>query len=221
MIMKNDFLKNSTIAHRGIYDNKKIIENTIEAFKKAISKGYTIELDLRLTKDNRVVVFHDEDLSRLGNRKDKINNLTLEELRKVKLLNKSNIPTFDEVLCLVDCKVPLLVELKPDKGFNLEKLVSRQLDNYKGKYAIQSFDPRTILWFRLFRKNVTRGLLISPKMYKPRLIKTCSPDFINVNKTLLDDKVIKNFKGIKLAYTIKKDEKDKYSDKCDNMICDI
>ena len=52
-------------------------------------------------------------------------------------------------------------------------------------------------------------------------INLCKPDFINVNKELLDNNKIKNFKGIKLAYAIEESEKDKYSDKCDNMICKI
>lgn len=221
MIMKNDFLKNSVIAHRGIFDNKKTIENTIPAFKKAINKGYTIELDVRLTKDNKVVVFHDDKLERLTKDNELVKDKTLDELRKIKLLNKDIIPTLEEVLVLVDSKVPLLIELKTSNGFLLEKEVAKILDNYKGEFAIQSFDPRTVLWFRLFRKNYIRGLLISPKTFKIRMINTCKPDFINVNKTLLDEKYIKNYKGIKLAYTIDENEKEKYSNKCDNMICNI
>lgn len=224
--MKNNFLKNSVIAHRGIYDNKNTIENTIEAFKKTINKGYAIELDLHITKDNKVVVFHDDTLDRLTNRKGKIENLTIEEIRKIKLLDKSNIPTFDEVLELVNGKVPLLVELKSNiKGTKLEREVSKKLKEYNGEYAIQSFNPKSIIWFRIFKKDIIRGLLISPKTYKlynySRLINVCKPNFINVNKTLLDEKLIKNFNGLKLAYVIDKTEKDKYNDKCDNMICNI
>ena len=131
MIMKNsDFLKNSTIAHRGIFNNKKTVENTINAFKKAIAKGYTIEFDLQLTKDNKVVVSHDDKVDRLSNEKGFIKDKTLEELRNIKLLDGSVIPTFDEVLELVNGKVPLLIELKYSKGFRLEKEVINRLDNY-------------------------------------------------------------------------------------------
>ena len=226
-MMKTDFLKNETIAHRGIFDNKKTIENTIGAFIKAINKGYVIELDLHLTSDNKVVVFHDDTLERLTDKTGKIENITFEELKRIKLLKTDNyIPSFDEVLNLVNGKVPLLIELKSSiKGSKLEKEVSKILKDYNGEYAIQSFNPKTILWFRLFRKNIIRGLLISPKTYKiynySRIINACKPDFINVNKSLLDTDIVKNFNGIKLAYTIEKNEKDKYSDKCDNMICNI
>lgn len=221
--MKNNFLKNNIIAHRGIYDNKKIFENSLEAFKKAIDKGYAIELDLRLTKDNKIVIFHDDKLERLTNEKGYIKDKNFIELEKIKLINNSKIPTFKEVLDLVNGKVPLLIELKSNiKGTRLEKEVVKELKNYKGEYAIQSFNPRTILWFRIFKRDILRGLLISPKTIKSlKLLNVCKPDFINVNKTLLDNKTIKEFKGIKLAYVINKTEKDKYNDKCDNMICDI
>ena len=219
---KTDFVKNSIIAHRGIFDNKNTIENTISAFKKALNKGYTIEFDLHVTKDNKVIVFHDDTLERLTDKEGKIDSLTLEEIRKIKLLNKSYIPTFEEVLALVDGKVPLLIELKDSKGFVLEKEVSKILSDYKGEYAIQSFDPRTVLWFRLFKKDIIRGLLISPKTKGSfKMISTCKPDFINVNKSLLEDKKVKKYNGIKLAYTIDELEKEKYNDKCDNMICNI
>ena len=220
--MKSNFLKNSIIAHRGIYDNKKIVENTIPAFKKAITKGYAIELDLHLSKDNKVIVFHDDTLDRLTDKKGKIESLPLEEINKLKLLNVASIPTLEEVLELVKGKVPLLIELKDSRGFTLEREVSRILENYKGEFAIQSFDPRTVLWFRLFKKNITRGLLIGPRSIGSfKMIGTCKPDFINVNKVLLEDKKVKKFNGLKLSYLINKDEKDKYSDKCDNMICNI
>lgn len=227
MIMKNSFLKDSVIAHRGIYDNKKTIENTLEAFKKAMNKGYSIELDLHLTKDKKIVVFHDDTLDRLTDKRGRVDSFTLEELKNTKLLDtETYIPSFDDVLNLVDGKVPLLVELKSSvKGCKLEREVSKRLKEYNGEYAIQSFNPKSILWFRIFNKNVTRGLLISPKTYKlynySKLMNTCKPDFINVNKILVDEKLVKGFNGIKLAYVIDKSEKYKYSDKCDNMICNI
>jgi glycerophosphoryl diester phosphodiesterase len=225
--MNNDFLKNNIIAHRGIYDNEKVIENTLEAFKKAIKKGYIIELDLHLTKDNEVIVFHDDKLDRLTKSKGYIKNRYYKDLKNIKLLNtNSYIPTFDEVLSLVNGKVPLLIELKDDKkGFKLEKEVIKKIDNYNGLFAIQSFRPSTIIYFRIFRNKFIRGLLISKnyniKYHSLRMINICKPDFINVNKNLLDNKIIKKFKGIKITYLVDKNEKMLYSDKCDNMICNI
>ena len=57
--MNPNFLKTNLISHRGIHDNIKVYENTLESFKLAIKKKYTIELDIHLTKDNQIIVFHD------------------------------------------------------------------------------------------------------------------------------------------------------------------
>ena len=59
------FLYNSIIAHRGIYDNKKIFENSIQSFKKALRYNIPIELDIHLLKDNTIIVFHDKNLKRI------------------------------------------------------------------------------------------------------------------------------------------------------------
>lgn len=61
-----EFLSHCLIAHRGYYNNKKgIPENSVLVFKKAIDNNYLIELDVRLTKDQKLVVFHDDNLKRV------------------------------------------------------------------------------------------------------------------------------------------------------------
>ena len=60
-----DWLKHTTIAHRGIYDNITVAENSKTAIQKAIDANYAIELDVNLTKDNTPIVFHDNIFSRL------------------------------------------------------------------------------------------------------------------------------------------------------------
>ena len=53
-------------AHRGLFNPKLgIPENSMPAFSRAIEKGYGIELDVQVTKDNRIVVFHDYSLGRM------------------------------------------------------------------------------------------------------------------------------------------------------------
>ena len=58
------FLKDSLIAHRGVY-NSSVIENTIPAFSKCVDKNYIIELDIHILKDGNIVVYHDHNLFRL------------------------------------------------------------------------------------------------------------------------------------------------------------
>ena len=220
------FLKEYKIAHRGIYNNKNISENSILAFEKAMNRKEMIELDIHLTKDEKIIVFHDDTLDRMTNKKGNIKDYTLKELTSTKLLTGSTIPSLDDVLKLVDGKVPLLIELKIDsKHYKLEKELIKVLDNYKGEFAIQSFRPGTIIYFRIFRPKYIRGLLISKmnnmKYKSLRLLNMCKPDFINVNKNILNNKKIKNYDGVKIVYNVNKDEQNKYSVKCDNIICNI
>ena len=157
--MINLFENHRIIAHRGIHDNIKIYENTIEAFKLAIEKNYIIEIDIHKTVDNKIVVFHDYNTQRLFDVNLKIENTTYKELKKLK---KFHIPTLEEVLKIVDGKVPLLIELKqPNKVGELEKITMKILNKYKGQFAIQSFNPKTIYWFKKNYPNILRGQLSS------------------------------------------------------------
>jgi len=77
--------KNKFIAHRGLHDGKVIPENSLLAFKKAIENNYAIEFDVTISKDNQAIIFHDDDLLRLCNTNEKIEEEEYEFLRKLKL----------------------------------------------------------------------------------------------------------------------------------------
>lgn len=229
--MNNNFLINKLIAHRGIFDNKIVPENSIEAFKKAIRKGYIIELDVHLTKDKKIVVFHDDLLDRMTNKKGKIKDYKLDELKDIKLLNTNyGIPTLSEVLKLVKGKVPLLIEMKYDnKSFELPRLLLKELSDYNGEVAIQSFDPFLVSYFRFHKNNYLRGLLIDRKIASHILflkfgILISKPSFLSVQKSLYNNKEINKYKNKKniISWTMKsKEDIDKYKDKYDNLIVNI
>lgn len=236
--MKENFLVKNKIAHRGIFDNNKVPENSIKSFKNAINKEYVIEFDVHLTKDKKIVVFHDMDLDRMTKEKGPIKELTLEELQKIKLLDTNyRIPSLDEVLELIDGKVPILIEIKYDvKGFELPKLLLERLKTYNGEVAIQSFDPFVVSYIRFHAKEYLRGLLIGSFKNKvknifinnlvllPFDILISNPDFLAVDKKMYKNKKIKRFKKKKnvVAWTMKsKEDVDKYKDKFDNVICNI
>jgi glycerophosphoryl diester phosphodiesterase len=156
-----DVFHKAKVAHRGLH-TEKIPENSLAAYQNAIDNGFAIEIDVHITKDGNVVVFHDDDLKRMCGVEAKIEDLTLEEIKNLKLLNTDQkIPTFKEVLELVGGRVPLLIEIKswPGKGNKLCELTAKELDEYKGDFAIQSFDPFSVQWFRKNRKDVYRGQL--------------------------------------------------------------
>lgn len=151
------------VAHRGLFDNKnKIPENSLLAFSEAIEKGYAIEFDVHLTKDLNIVVYHDSNLEKLTGLNKEIEACTLNELKQLKLLDTNLlIPTLDELLELVDAKVPLLIEIKNEKIVGpLEKLLMKRLEKYNGKYVIESFNPLSISWVKNHYKNVAVGQLL-------------------------------------------------------------
>lgn len=164
-------------AHRGLHAKDKTIpENSIAAFTAAVDAGYGIELDIRLTKDEEVVVFHDDDLTRVCGAPGRVDSYTWEELKEFRLLGTGQrIPLLREVLALVDKQVPLIVELKqsPQNTLLCEKAWA-VLRTYDGDFCIESFDPRIVRWFKKNVPGVLRGQLAAP----PKDLNSGIPGFL-------------------------------------------
>ncbi len=156
---------NYLYAHRGIHDNSKNnVENTIDAFNRAIVLNYGIECDVRLTKDNIPVIIHDKNLLRVTGVNKEINEITFVELKKIKLLNSEEyIPSLSEVLSIVNDKVPLIIEIKKNSISKMNDLfyIVEILDKYNGKYMIESFNPIVLRWIKENRPLYIRGQLSS------------------------------------------------------------
>jgi len=153
---------NRNFAHRGLFNNlENVPENSMVAFKNAVDAGYGIELDVQLTKDDKVVVFHDDTLSRICQIDLLVREKTYEELQKLSLIQTQNkIPLLSDVLKLVDGKIPLLVEIKlPVSSTKTCILVDEILSTYEGDYCIESFNSLALLWYRRHRPQVIRGQL--------------------------------------------------------------
>ena len=149
-------------AHRGLYDNKRgAPENSLAAFQKAVMSGYGIELDVRETRDHVLVVHHDEDLERSCDDPRRVCDVPLNELQQLSLFGSQEyIPTFDEVLALVNCQVPLIVEIKTDfTNHDLPEKVYDRLRRYPGVYCVESFDPSAVCWFKKHAPKAVRGQL--------------------------------------------------------------
>ena len=147
-------------AHRGLHGNG-VPENSLEAFRLAFENGYGMELDLHVTADDKLCVFHDGTLKRMCGVDGKVEEKTVEELRRIRLAGTEQyIPTFDEVLALVDGKTALIVEIKGENtNTRVCELAAEALDKYKGAYCIESFNPAYVAWFKKHRPEVIRGQL--------------------------------------------------------------
>lgn len=149
-------------AHRGLHDNQSDApENTMRAFERACDAGYGIEMDLQLTKDRQVVVFHDNTLKRVCSADGQISDYTYEQLQRFSIYGTDQkIPLFADVLKLVDGRVPLLIELKYKNFSNrICEEADRFLRDYKGVYSIESFHPWALMWYRKHHPEICRGQL--------------------------------------------------------------
>ncbi len=233
-----NFLTKHLIAHRGYHDMRlKVPENSILSFKRAIKYNYIIELDVHLLKDGKIIVFHDSNLKRMCNVNKVVENSTYEELKEYKLLGTNErIPLFTDVLNLINGKVPLLIEIKNNKlNGKFEKALAKILQNYEGEFAIQSFNPMSIYWFKLKNKKCPKGLIIMGfKSLRTSNLKTfirnslildifLKTDFVSVDVKSLPSTYIKNLRKKKniLGWTVRSNkEYEKGLKYCDNLICE-
>lgn len=157
-----DWLTERPIAHRGLH-SAGVPENSIAAVRAAVDAGYAVEVDVRLSADGVPVVFHDSDCARLTERSEAVADLDWATLSELRLDGtEETVPSLDAVLDAIDGEVPLLVELKPDGwSRDLERAVAARLDEYDGAFAVQSFDPFALRWFRRNRPAWPRGQLAS------------------------------------------------------------
>lgn len=169
--MKAPFAKRN-YAHRGLHKkDKSVPENSLGAFQAAVDAGYGVELDVHLTRDDRLVVFHDDTLKRVCGVEGRTDDKTLAELRQLHLHGTDyTIPTLDEVLQVLGGRVPLILEIKrgTDRKRNalLCRLIRDRLRRYDGPVCIESFDPEIVTWWRRNAPEVLRGQLSQPpKMY--------------------------------------------------------
>lgn len=148
-------------AHRGLFDQKLAPENSLEAFRRAVEGGYGIELDVQLTSDGQLVVFHDESLKRMCGVARKLWKCSYREICQYHLLDSGEqIPLFKDVLEIVNGKIPMIIEIKTaGDGIKTAKALSEYLENYTGIYCIESFDPQILHWYRKHYPKVIRGQL--------------------------------------------------------------
>lgn len=153
-----DWVRDVPIAHRGLH-GPDYPENSLIAFSHAAAHGYAIELDVHLSQDGEVIVFHDETLDRLTDLKGLVSDFPSALLTQTKILGThQTIPTLSQVLTSIGGKVPLYIELKnPGPSGALEKKVHALVSAYTGPFAIISFNPYTLSWFKKNAPQILRG----------------------------------------------------------------
>ena len=211
-------------AHRGLH-GRGVPENSLRAFELACEAGKGIELDVQLSRDGEVMVFHDYTLIRMTGVDKKLCELDRDELCSLSLAeSEEKIPTFAEVLALVNGRVPILVELKgEDLSSELCPKVAEQLSAYSGAYCIESFNPLLIKNMRKQMPKAYCGLLYTnvcrdkQKTNALNILLTAMafnflarPDFIAYNKLDRDSFFVrlttKFYRAPKFVWTLKNEE---------------
>jgi len=149
-------------AHRGLHDAAAgIPENSLPAMRRAVEAGYGIELDLHLTTDGRLVVFHDDKLDRICGVSGRVDEKDWAELSSYRLLGtEERMPLFSEVLEIVGGKIPLIIEVKYQKNYaELCAAMMTMLKDYEGLYCVESFHPSPIRWMMQHHPEIPRGFL--------------------------------------------------------------
>ena len=176
-VRQKEPFRNRNFAHRGLHSrDRSVPENSLKAFDLAAEAGYGIELDVQLSKDGQVVVFHDDTLNRVCGIDARVDELNYAELRDLSLLDtEEKIPLFSDVLAVIRGRGPLIVELKNGRSNKeLCEKTCEMLRKYNGEVCIESFNPMIVAWFRFHAKEFLRGLLLSRGMINF----ICRPQFI-------------------------------------------
>ena len=167
------FLTDRPFAHRGYHswslnDSRKAPENSLEAFKRAMEKNYSIEMDIHLTKDLEIIVFHDFYLGRLTTKTGFVFNKNLQYITHARLSNNETVPTIEDTLNLINGRVPVLLEIKYSKHIkknivSFTRILAEKLGNYKGPLALMSFSPDLMKYISKSNllKNLPLGLTTS------------------------------------------------------------
>lgn len=172
MTVRESFICNTPIAHRGLHEDAP--ENSRAAFEKAIEEGYAVEADVRRTKDGVPVIIHDDRLKRLTGEAGMVSRTRWSELSKMRLGGTDErIMTLDECLAHIDGRAPLLLEVKDLYVINsFPGEVVNVMRQYKGEYALQSFNPFYVLKFKQLAPEVLRGQL-AMGIFSPDVLISC------------------------------------------------
>ena len=222
-----DEFKSVLYAHRGLHGNGRA-ENSMSAFLAAVEAGYGIELDIRLSSDGELVVFHDDTLNRVAGVDGRVDAYTAEQLGQMRLNGTDDgVPTFRDVLAAIDGRVPLLVEIKEDQGsYKVSDAAAEMLKDYNGKYIVESFNPLSLGNFAKKLPEVPRGILSQNyqkdekyRALKYRLLgalllnRVCKPCFIaydHRDSKRLSLRIVRRlFGAATLAWTVRSPEEER------------
>ena len=167
-------------------------ENTIKAFKKAIElEADYIEFDVRLSKDNEIVIFHDPDTFNITAVPGLVKDRTLKELKTLNVGEGEKIPTFQEVIELANYKINLLLHIN---AAHMEDQIINLLKEYE-------YIEMTIVSC-MVQRHLFKYRDLEPKLKLATLENLYSEEFPkwDVRRNLIDNAVNNKFYAINPEY---------------------
>lgn len=176
------------ISHRGA--SAYLPENTLSSFRKAIEMGADLlELDVRKTKDDRLVVIHDNKIDRTTNGLGPVRDKTLEELREYNAGSGEKIPVLEEVFSLDNGDIGFAIELKEERT---EDQVIEMIREYgiTNRVFLLSFRKKVIKYIKTLAPEIRTALIsFLPFGVVGKGIE-CSTDAIGVSKFFINRRLV-------------------------------
>jgi glycerophosphoryl diester phosphodiesterase len=185
-------------------------ENTLRSFQYAIDVGCDrTELDVRLSKDNEIIVIHDEEVSRITDGKGMVRDMSLAELKKLNCPDNQKLLTLQEVVDLCKNKIGLQIELKAEgtpQAVN-ELILENDIEN---GVVITSFDIGLLREIKRLNPKLKAGLLFreySDGIWK--LVEGIPLDFIGPQYSIVTARLVnKAHESGRVVYAYHVNEKD-------------
>ncbi|HET9893468.1 MAG TPA: glycerophosphodiester phosphodiesterase family protein [Streptosporangiaceae bacterium] len=189
---QSSWLLTRPIAHRGLFDARRP-ENSMAAFRHALSSDVPFELDVRLARDGLLVISHDRNLERTTGRRLAVAEADRTLLGQLRIGDSGEgIPLLPEVLEAINGEVPILLEVKhaaADASSELERRIASLISDYPSPLAVESFHPLSVFYLRRLVTDRPVGQISGTLDSANRVAATlgramasnlvCRPDFIN------------------------------------------
>lgn len=207
------------IAHRA-NNNHSYLENTKEAVLECLNTSYIdgIEIDVRMTKDNKIVVIHSMLIDLISNGNGFIKDKTLKELKSYTFKNNQTVATLEEILKIMNDKL-LLIEIKEESNnYRIVDVIYKLIKKYSYlNISICSFNYELLNYFKKIDNKINCILIISYLINSDKIHNHLNNNSLKFNR-------LKNAKEGDYIWTINNIldyKKIKQSNKNLNVITDI
>ncbi|MHA1819177.1 MAG: glycerophosphodiester phosphodiesterase [Promethearchaeota archaeon] len=184
----------TVFAHRGL--SAKYPENTLLAYEKAIEVGADyVEIDVRITKDDKMIIYHNNDLYSLIGKKKKIKKVKFDKLRCLDLGMGQRMPTLEEVFELCKDKIGVQLDVKDD---GLIERILEVVDQYDmaSQVFLSDFNHKEIGILKNLRPEITGGIIVPNNDISKLSMEEYNELFISEAKKYSADAIHPQFKYV-------------------------